>query len=133
MIRLTVLTFCFICPLVQSQAQCDPVAYANQSVDSLSAEYHFLKSYELYGEAEFSCVLTQGTDYYLVINDSNDSVETLVSLFDKKRNLVLTNELDGEIASRILFKCHATGIYYLHFTFPPDAVPCAGAALGFKR
>lgn len=121
-----------------SFAQCNSEELVNSSVSTIPAGYNFLKSYKIEGEPdlekiEFSYVLTKGTSYILTLKDRNNSIGTVVTLFDTQRNKIASNKIGNQMVSALSFPCNATGIYYLQYTFDPGSNRCGGAALGFKR
>lgn len=122
----------------EGYAQCNNEEFVNAAVASLAPGYNFLKSYKINGEkdlekVEFSYVLTKGTQYMLNLKEKNAAPQTIVTLYDAKRNKIATNKLGGTIAPAIAFSCGATGIYYITYTFEPSSERCAGSTLGFKR
>ncbi|GAB1446754.1 MAG: hypothetical protein KF860_17455 [Cyclobacteriaceae bacterium] len=121
-----------------SVAQCNSEELVNSSVSTIPNGYNFLKSYKIDGEPdlekiEFSYVLTRGTSYILTIKDRNNSIGTVVTLFDTQRNKIASNKIGNKMVSALSFPCNATGIYYIQYTFDPGSNRCGGAALGFKR
>lgn len=121
-----------------SIAQCNSEELVNSSVSTIPSGYNFLKSYKIEGEPdlekiEFSYVLTRGTSYILTLKDRNQSMGTIVTLFDTQRNKIASNKIGRETVSALSFPCNATGIYYIQYTFDPGSNRCGGAALGFKR
>ena len=103
--------------------------------------YTLIKSFEIDGlsggksEIKYSYVFTKGTQYLIKIcGDSENSTDgVVVTLYDKYRNEVATNLVDGVAVSKISYPCTATGIYYITYSFENSIHYCAGSTIGFKR
>ena len=119
-------------------AQCNSESFANACIPKLSGGFHFLKSYKVDGvskdKVEFSYVFTKGTQYMLNVCGGGGATDGIVvSIWDKDRNKVATSKINGQVVSAIAFPCHATGIYYIQYTFETPSAHCGGGALGFKK
>jgi hypothetical protein len=119
-------------------SQCSSDVLANDCISKLASGFNFLKSYKVDAtskeKVEYSYVFTKGTQYMINLcpSDSNTD-EMVVSVFDKDRNKVATNKINGQFVSAIAYPCNATGIYYIQYTFEDSSSRCGGSALGFKR
>ena len=103
--------------------------------------YTLIKSFEIDGlggsksEIKYSYVFTKGTQYLIKIcaESENSTDGVVVTLYDKYRNEVATNLVDGVAISKISYPCTATGIYYITYSFVNSIHYCAGSTIGFKR
>jgi hypothetical protein len=139
-LHLILLSFFFF-GSVDIDAQCSPESYCNECIDKLTdSKYNFLKSYkidradETLDRAEYSYVLTKATKYMINICSTVDhSAKIMLTIYDRNRTKVASNEMNGKVASAMIFDCTATGIYYLRYEFSDPSVRCAGSALGFTK
>lgn len=127
----------FLSPAI-ALAQCNPDDLCNACIPKLSTGFNFVESYRVHGQqstqkVEYSYVFTQGTQYMITVCEQQpEQSSVVVTIYDAQRNKVATNKIDGNVLSAIAYPCHATGIYYLQYTFEEGSQRCAGSALGFK-
>jgi hypothetical protein len=57
----------------------------------------------------------------------------IATLFDSKRSQLATSYFNNRFYDGWTYKCTATGIYYLSFTFKDSKSFCGAAVLGFRR
>jgi hypothetical protein len=57
----------------------------------------------------------------------------IVTLYDSQRNELATSHVNNKFFPGWTYKCKATGIYYLSFTFKDSQSYCGAAVLGFRR
>lgn len=118
--------------------QCNSDKLASDCVPKLSQGFNFLKSYPVDGaskdKVEFSYVFMKGTQYMINLCANGTTTDGIVvSIFDKDRNKIASNKINGQAVSAIAFPCNASGIYYIQYTFDEPSTHCGGSALGFKR
>jgi hypothetical protein len=120
--------------------QCDAASKASACIPNPDSGYTLIKSFEVDGKGgtkskiEYSYVFTKGTKYLVnVCGGAKNQDGVVVTLYDKYRNKVASNNLDGQIAKAIAYPCSATGIYYITYTFLDSKDYCGGSTIGFKR
>lgn len=121
-------------------AQCDAAQKAAGCTPNPDSGYTLIKSFEVDGvggtkeKVEYSYVFTKGTKYLVNVCGGIDTPDgVVVTLYDKYRNKVATNLVDGTVVKAIAYPCSATGIYYITYTFENSAEYCGGSTIGFKR
>ena len=121
-------------------AQCDAASKAAGCAPSPGSGYTLIKSFEVDGKGgnktkvEYSYVFTKGTKYLVNVCGNGSSPDgVVVTLYDKYRNKVASNLVNGKIVKAISYPCSATGIYYITYTFQESKEYCGGSTIGFKR
>ncbi len=121
-------------------AQCDASQRAAGCAPNPDSGYTLIKTFEVDGKGgekekiEYSYVFTKGTKYLVNVCGNQDSPDgVVVTLYDKYRNKVATNLVQGNVVKAFAYPCSATGIYYITYTFEKSAEYCGGSTIGFKR
>ena len=128
----------FICS-TSSYAQCDAMSKAKQCAPKPDSGYTLIKSFAVNGEngsklkIEYSYVFTKGTKYLVNVCSGDTPDGVVVTLYDKYRNKVASNLINGKPLNAFAYPCRATGIYYITYTFQESQSFCAGSTIGFKR
>jgi len=124
----------------QSFAQCNAELYVNRSMKELAPGFQFSKSYRIDGrkgtkkKVEYTCVFSKDTNYQINIVGKDGAAHGLIgTLYDSKRNKLVSSYYNSKFLPGWTFKCRATGIYYLTFTFKDSRSYCGAAVLGFRR
>jgi hypothetical protein len=109
----------------------------DECVAKINDGYTFLKSYQMSkvgDQLEYSYVLSKETNYLLVMCNGGMSQNTIVTLYDSKRNEIASNhdKSSNKTFPAIAYQCKSTGIYYLRFSFV-DKPECCVSVLAFKR
>ena len=125
---------------VASYGQCDAASKMAKCAPSPESGYTLIKSFEVDGEGgskskiEYSYVFTKGTKYLINVCGGEETPDgVVVTLYDKYRNKVATNFVDGQVLKAIAYPCTATGIYYITYTFQESEQYCGASTIGFKR
>ena len=126
---------------ISAFGQCNTDEKLKVCAPSPDSGYTLIKSFEIDGlngdknEIKYSYVFTKGTQYLINIcaDKENSTDGVVVTLYDKYRNQVATNLVDGVPLSKISYPCSATGIYYITYSFVNSVHYCAGSTIGFKR
>jgi len=123
-----------------SYGQCDAAGKAAGCAPNPDSGYTLIKSFEVDGKGgakekiEYSYVFTKGTKYLVnVCGGAKTPDGVVVTLYDKYRNKVASNNVDGKVVPAISYPCSATGIYYITYTFVESKDYCGGSTIGFKR
>ncbi len=123
-----------------SKAQCNADLYTEQSMKSIRSGFMYEKSYRVDGRGgrkdrvEYTCILSKDTNYSFIMNSKDGGSNGMIfSLFDAKRNQVATNYVNNKFFTGIEYKCRATGIYFINFTFKNSKSHCGAAVLAFRR
>ena len=123
-----------------SFAQCDAASKLAKCAPSPESGYTLIKSFEVDGEGgsktkiEYSYVFTKGTKYLINVCGGEETPDgVIVTLYDKYRNKVATNLINGDVLKAIAYPCTATGIYYITYTFQESEQYCGASTIGFKR
>ena len=121
-------------------AQCNAELYNNKCLKNLESGFTFVKSYRIDGKGgarkkiEYTCVLSKDTNYQLQVQGKDGAAQGLIgTLYDSKRNRKATTYYNNKFFEHVTYKCRATGIYYLTFTFKDSKSFCGAAVLGFRR
>lgn len=118
---------------------CSFTILKSRALQALPKNCTLIQSYTIRGRGcgrghEATCLLSRDTDYVLrIASQDGDSHGIVVSLYDEKRNEIITSSVNNKFFNGWTFKCKTTGIYYLSFTFKDSQSRCGGAVLGFKR
>ncbi len=113
---------------------CDTSPLASECVKQMPRKFHTLKTFPLAKRKEqqyieCSYVLTKGNRYN--IGTCFNSVDNLkIEVFNSRRSMVasLTSE---KKYSKLSYKCIATGIYYMRFSFDSANNSCGASLLSF--
>ncbi|WP_027003900.1 hypothetical protein [Hugenholtzia roseola] len=123
-----------------AQAQCNAELYTNLALRQLAPGYTFVKSYRIDGKdgqrkkIEYTCVFSKDTNYMLRMAGKDGGARGLVAtLYDAKRAQLTSSYYNNKFYDGWTYKCNATGIYYLSFTFQDSQSYCGAAVLGFRR
>jgi hypothetical protein len=124
----------------EASAQCNSELYVNKSMKELAPGFSFYKSYRIDGrngtrrKVEYTCVFSKDSNYQLQITGKDGGAQGLIgTLYDSRRNKIVTSYYNNKFLPSWTYKCRATGIYYLTFTFKDSKSYCGAAVLGFKR
>ncbi len=123
-----------------ASAQCNAELYVNKSMRALESGFQFSKSYRIDGRGgtrkkiEYTCVFSKDTNYQIRIFGKDGNAQGVIgTLYDSKRNLMVSNLYNNKFLDGWTFKCRSTGIYYLSFTFKGSTSYCGAAVLAFRR
>lgn len=121
-------------------AQCNAELYNNKCLQKLENGFTFVKSYRIDGKGgarkkiEYTCVLSKDTNYQLQVQGKDGNAGGIIAtLYDSKRNRKASTYYNNKFYEEVTYKCRATGIYYLTFTFKDSKSYCGAAVLGFRR
>ncbi len=124
----------------QSNAQCNAELFISKALQQLAPGFTFVKSYRIDGrngtrpKIEYTCVFSKDSNYTItIVGKDGGSQGIIATLYDSRRNQMVSNFNDNKYYQTLNYKCRATGIYYLTFTFKDPTPYCGGAVLGFKR
>lgn len=124
----------------EASAQCNAELYVNKCMKELNSGFLFFKSYRIDGKngtrkkIEYTCVFSKDTNYQITISGKDGGPEGMIgTLYDGKRNKLVSSYYNNKFYPGWQYKCRATGIYYLSFTFKDSKSYCGAAVLGFRR
>ena len=118
-------------------SQCNPTELVDACPANIPTGFTFVKSYELNAlgntakKIEKSYVFSKNMTYSLAMCKGDPNV--IVKIFDSSRNEVASNFYDNKTLPSFGFKCGATGIYYMAFSFDKSEKDCAAAVLAFRK
>jgi hypothetical protein len=134
------LTFLLFTSFQVSYAQCNSELYVNKSMKALESGFQFSKSYRIDGRGgtrkkiEYTCVFSKDTNYQIKVSCKDGGAQGVIgTLFDSKRNEMVSTYYNNKFLEGWTFKCQSTGIYYLTFTFKNSQSYCGAAVLAFRR
>jgi hypothetical protein len=123
-----------------ASAQCDSELYSTKCIKSLPPGFTFVKSYKIDGKngirrnIEYTCVFSKDTNYVIRMAGKDGGPNGIIAtLYDAQRNELATSHFNNKFFPGWTYKCKATGIYYLSFTFKDSQSYCGAAVLGFRR
>ena len=123
-----------------ASAQCNSELYANRCLKEFTNGFTFVKSFRIDGRGgtrrkiEYTLVFSKDTNYQLQIQGKDGNAQGIIAtLYDSKRDRKATSYFSNKFYPDLTYKCRATGIYYLTFTFKDSKSFCGAAALAFKR
>lgn len=126
-------------PLVETVA-CDAKQYRDKCVKNIPEGWTFLKSYTLDGrngarkQVEYSYIFSKNTTYLVVLANNDSRTKGLkVTLYDSNRKQLASSFVKERYYPAVAYKCNATGIYFMRFTFENPKDYCAASVLAFKR
>jgi hypothetical protein len=121
-------------------AQCNVDLYSEKSLSQISSGYMYSKSYRIDGKGgripkvEYSVIFSKDTNYQFSIQGKDQGAYGVTfKLLDAQRNEVATNFINEKHFSKITYRCKASGLYYMVFSFTEDSSNCAAAVLAFRR
>jgi hypothetical protein len=124
----------------ESKAQCNSELYNNIALKMLQPGFTFVKSYRIDGKGgvrrkiEYTCVFSKDTNYMIRMSGKDGGPKGLVAtLYDSKRSQLASSYVNQKFFPGWTYKCTATGIYYLTFSFVESTGYCGAAVLGFRR
>lgn len=143
------LLFCLLGLLLAPavSAQCNVELFMERSMKDVEG-FIYDKSFRIDGKKgarpriEFLAVLNRDTNYRFVINSGNSAEDSessnanglRMTIYDQQRNPVLTNFINEKFFSAIDYKCGATGLYTIAFTFSKESRSfCGAAVMAFRR
>lgn len=107
---------------------------------NLEKGFQFSKSYRVDGRGgarkriEYTCVFSKDTNYQIQISSKDGKSEGIIAtLYDSRRNRVISTFYNNKFLPGFTYKCKATGVYYLSFTFKGSKSYCGASILGFRR
>jgi hypothetical protein len=119
---------------------CNAKVFKDKCIKDLPDGYTFLKSYTIDGQGgvkkkvEFSYIFSKNNNYLVMLANSNPQTKGIVvTLYDSNRKKLASSFSKEKYYPAMAYKCNATGIYYLSFTFENTNDFCAGSVLSFKR
>lgn len=122
-----------------SFAQCDSDIYTSQALKTLGKGFTFVKAYKVDGkngtrkQIEYTCVMNKDNSYMMRVASKDGAANgIIVTLYDSQRNELAINQVSNKSFGGWTFKCGATGVYYITFTFKDSPSYCGGAVLGFQ-
>lgn len=125
---------------ISAQAQCDSDKFMGNCQAKLSDGFTFLKNYTMNktkeGKIEHSYVFSKDTTYLLSLCAPSDSPDNMyVTLYDSNHKEIMSSydTKANKFMPVVGYRCSATGIYYLAFSFKDQAQDCGGSILAFKR
>jgi hypothetical protein len=119
-------------------SQCNPTELVEACPGNIPNGFTFVKSYELNSvghnekKVEKSYVFSKDMTYSLAMC-KGDPTNVIVKIFDSNRKEVATNFYENKVLPTFGFKCGATGIYYMAFSFAKAEKDCGAAVLAFKK
>lgn len=120
-----------------AMSQCNPTELLDTCPANIPNGFTFVKSYELNAiqsstkRIEKSYVFSKDMTYSLAMCKGDPNV--IVKIFDSSRKEVATNFYENKFLPTFGFRCGATGIYYMAFSFDKSEKECAAAVLAFKK
>ncbi len=118
-------------------SQCNSAELVNNCPADIPNGFTFVKSYELNAsiastkKIEKSYVFSKDMTYSVAMCKSDPNI--IVKIFDSSRNEVASNYYENKFLPSFGFRCGATGIYYMAFSFDKAGNDCAAAVLAFKK
>ena len=123
-----------------SFGQCNAELYVNKSMRTLDTGYQFSKSYRIDGrngtrrKIQYTCVFSKDTNYQIQVSGKDGGAHGIIAtLYNSRRNKLASTYYNNKFLTGWTYKCRATGIYYLEFTFKDSKSYCGAAVLGFRR
>lgn len=127
-------------PVTDLASACDAKTYKDKCISSMPPSYTFLKSYTIDGKGgakksvEYSYIFSKNTTYLIMLANNDAQTRGItVTVSDSNKKQLANSFSKGKYYPALLYKCNATGIYFLTFTFEDTKDFCAGSVLGFKR
>lgn len=124
----------------QANAQCNAELYISRAMRELSQGFQFSKSYRIdfrggtRKKIEYTCVFSKDTNYQIhIVSKDGNAYGLIGTLYDSRRNRIVTSYYNNKFMSSWTYKCRSTGIYYLSFTYKDSKSYCGAAVLGFSR
>ncbi len=121
-----------------TQAQCNSEQYTNRAIKEIPFGFNFSKSFKIdrrnnsRKKIKYTLVLSKHTTYSFSISGSKGN-SIIATIYDTKKRKIATSFYNEKYFSSCSFKCRASGIYYIEFTFEKKGNDCGAAAMSFKR
>ncbi len=120
-------------------SQCDSEVYAAQALKTLSSGFTFVRAYKIDGkegtrkQIEYTCVMNKDNSYMMRVASKDGAANGIVvTLYDAQRTELAVNQFSNKGFNGWTFKCTASAIYYITFTFKDAPSFCGAGVLGFK-
>ena len=126
------------------QTQCSDEDFLDDCAAGIG-DFKFLKAYKIKvkgsksGTApmiEYKSMFSKGKSYLInACTGSESSGKLLVSLYDRNHKMISSNynKKTKEYFPGIAYRCSATGLYYISYTFQGDQSGCGISVIGFKQ
>ena len=126
--------------VTSAMAQCNVDLYSEKSLSKISSGYMYSKSYRVDGKGgripkvEYSVILSKDTNYQFSMQGKDGGAYGVnFRLLDSKRNEIATNFINEKHFDKLTYRCKASGLYYMVFSFTEDSANCAAAVVAFRR
>lgn len=131
----------------QAQNICEQDAFLDECASRLE-DFNFLKAYRLNvsnlkkgkdsKKASYSYVFSKNSTYIITVcsgSEEQNGTQMVANLYDRNKKLIASSydRRKRKHYPAIAFKCTATGVYYLEYTFIGEGDGCGVSILGFKR
>jgi hypothetical protein len=115
-------------------AQCKP----EDCLAKVAEGFTFLKTYKMEkvgDQMEYSYVFSKETNYLMMMCNGTANQNIIVTIYDSNRKEVASNfdKKSNKVYPAISYRCNATGIYYMKFSYMNKAVECCVGVLAFKK
>lgn len=121
-------------------AQCKNDELVATCEGKIASGFNFLKSYSLEknkgleGRLEYPYIFSKDTQYSIEVCGPEGQIE--IAILDSKRKELFnsTDRKTGKSASKAIFKCASTDVYYIVFHMKGEGeAGCGAGVLSFKR
>ena len=119
---------------------CNTKAFTDAAINKLPRGYTFLKAYPIDGRGgsrksvKYSYIFSKNSTYTVRLKNSHPkNVGVRVTIMNSRRKKIASSYVKGRYYPGLGYKCGATGISYITFSFDGKHDYCAGGVLAFKR
>lgn len=122
-------------------AQCDVDDFVDGCAANLGEEYSYLRTFEaeeIEGSTDYpytgAFLFRKGINYvFAMCEGQGEGSQMVVKLYNRNRKLVVSthDEESGKYYDKMIFKCSATGIFFVQALMPLAGDNCGIAMLGF--
>ena len=123
-------------------AQCDQDGFVDNCAGNLGEGFSYLRTFEaeeIEGSTNYpytgAFLFRKGVNYvFSMCEDVADSSKIVVNIYNRTRKLVVSSyhEETDKYFSKMLFKCNATGIFFVQTLMPLGEDKCGITMLGFS-
>jgi len=135
--------FLNLAPSLSVFAQCEDEDFLDDCAAGIG-DFKFLKAYKIKVKGdksgaiptiEYKSMFSKGKSYLINACSDPDGGKLIVSLYDRNHRLISSNfnKKTKEYYPGVAYRCTATGLYYLSYTFRAEKGGCGVSVLGFKQ
>lgn len=127
----------FLFPFLMANTVCSCELIGKNSWKSLEKDQLFIRIYQLKNHTiqEYTGVFSSDTQYQFLMEDDEplDPLRVKVSILNEDKEVIMTNDKEGELLPKFIANVDKTGIYYFRFELLKGSSDCGAILLSTKK